>query len=228
MHLSRLMLNLLNSRVQAEVGKPYELHRTLLRAFPDARGGGPGRVLWRVDTDRRGGEMTLLVQSDKRPDWSPLEQLDGYLTQPPESKEVSLSFRPGQRLAFRLRANPTVKRDGKRLGLLREEEQRVWLDRKATSGGFRVLGVRVAPEGKTQSPRPAVGQVAKPVAEAETGQATCPTKAGSTMTFLAVRFDGVLEVTDPCAFLDSISSGIGPAKAFGFGLLSVVPLRSEP
>jgi CRISPR system Cascade subunit CasE len=39
-----------------------------------------------------------------------------------------------------------------------------------------------------------------------------------------VEFDGVLKVTDSEAFGRALSSGIGPAKGFGFGLLSVAHL----
>jgi CRISPR system Cascade subunit CasE len=41
------------------------------------------------------------------------------------------------------------------------------------------------------------------------------------MTHLAVQFDGVLEVTDPAKFLETVRQGIGSAKGFGFGLLSL-------
>jgi CRISPR system Cascade subunit CasE len=222
MHLSKLTLNPRSREARRDLAAPYDLHRTLLRGFPDAAQGGPGRVLWRVDIDRRTDDLTVLVQSEKQPDWAPLEALDSYLLQPVESKQVELTLSPGHRLAFRLRANPTVKRDDKRLGLLREEEQLAWLDRKASGGGFRLLGVRVTPEGMVKSNR-RVGQVAKPVTATSTGQATCPTGEGATMTFLAVRFDGVLEVTDPEAFLKTVENGIGSAKAFGFGLLSLAP-----
>jgi CRISPR system Cascade subunit CasE len=39
--------------------------------------------------------------------------------------------------------------------------------------------------------------------------------------FFAVRYDGLLEVTDPVKFLETLRAGIGSAKGFGFGLLSL-------
>ena len=42
-----------------------------------------------------------------------------------------------------------------------------------------------------------------------------------TLSHAGVRFDGVLEVTDPVSFAATLDSGIGSGKAFGFGLLSV-------
>lgn len=41
----------------------------------------------------------------------------------------------------------------------------------------------------------------------------------------AVQFDGVLVVTDPDKLREAVRNGIGPQKAFGFGLLSLAPLR---
>ena len=40
-----------------------------------------------------------------------------------------------------------------------------------------------------------------------------------------VRFDGELTVTDPGELRDAVAAGIGPAKAFGFGLLSLARPR---
>jgi len=37
-------------------------------------------------------------------------------------------------------------------------------------------------------------------------------------------FDGSLTVSDESAFIALLRSGIGPAKAFGCGLLSVAPV----
>ena len=41
--------------------------------------------------------------------------------------------------------------------------------------------------------------------------------------FFAMRFDGLLGVTDPVQFLEALRAGIGSAKGFGFGLLSLAP-----
>jgi CRISPR system Cascade subunit CasE len=41
------------------------------------------------------------------------------------------------------------------------------------------------------------------------------------MTQLTVRYDGLLRITDPDAFRETLIRGIGPAKAFGCGLMLV-------
>ena len=42
---------------------------------------------------------------------------------------------------------------------------------------------------------------------------------GRDVRLAGVLFDGVLEVKDPSVFRQALETGIGPAKAFGFGLL---------
>jgi len=199
MYLSQLSLRPASRQVLRDMASPYELHRTLMRAFPDSDAGGPGRVLFRIEPMRDGGDAEpprVLVQSDVAPDWSRLP--DGYATvQGP--KELALALSHGQRLRFRLRANPSLKRDGKRRGLTKEEDQRCWLDRKAAGCGFKPLAYTIVRVGRTISRR------------GEHGVAT----------HLGADFEGVLQVTDAAKFSAAIRTGIGPAKGFGFGLLSV-------
>ncbi len=220
MYLTRLILNPRARRVQREISNPYELHRTLMAAFPHDLPAGE-RILFRVDTDPRTGVPTLLVQSHTQPDWSDLAERERYLLPetywPPEIftnpavKAFELNFMPGQALTFRLRANPTVKhsepgeRQGRRDPLYREEEQRAWLERKGERNGFRLLRLTVIQEGDQFSWKPRQGDTKRK------------------LTHFAVRFDGLLKVTDPEALWEGVQSGIGPAKSFGFGLLSLAP-----
>jgi CRISPR system Cascade subunit CasE len=211
MYLSRLILNPASLRVMREVGSPYEMHRTLMGAYPDELAPGQERVLFRVDGDLRRGWLAVLVQSLKEPDWSDLqaEASDYLLPLPapnPEVKPFRPAFARGQILVFRLRANPTVKRQGRRWGLVDETEQGEWLRRKAAGGGFQILQARARQED------PVGGKIQR-VEEAHT------------LKLISVRFDGVLRVVEPEAFLRSVAYGIGSGKAFGFGLLSLaVPL----
>lgn len=219
MYLSQLILNPRSRQVRSEVSQPYEMHRTLLHAFPAKDQGGPGRVLFRLEPptapDQAG--LTLLVQSDQAPDWAYLADLSGYLLpgpQPnPACKAFDPIFTPGQRLAFRLRANPTKRlmwddpehrlKKGQRLGLYTEEAQRDWLARKAEQGGFAILGVQAQPEDTVGG-----------VIHRQDGK-------NHDLNLLAVRFDGLLQVVEPTKFLDAVRQGIGSGKGLGFGLLSL-------
>ena len=41
----------------------------------------------------------------------------------------------------------------------------------------------------------------------------------------SVHYEGILEVTDCETLLKTLVRGIGPGKAFGFGLISVAPIN---
>jgi CRISPR system Cascade subunit CasE len=209
MYLSQLILNPRSRRVQREIADPYQMHRSLMRAFPDDLKEGDERVLFRLDADPRSGALNLLVQSHLRPDWAWLDDpgARGYLLRPPETKSFDLRFAPGQTLAFRLRANPTVKRkfeDGahKRVGIYREEEQLEWLRRKGEQGGFRLISTRASRETMVH------GVIHR---DQETHK----------LNLLAVQFDGLLQVTDPARLRDTMRQGVGSGKGLGFGLLSL-------
>ena len=154
MYLSRLKLNPLKWESRQLRTKPYLLHQAIYMAFPDEDEGSAGRVLYRIDTNKS-GTMNLLIQSEKEPDWNKADMLSKCLDEPAESKPFSLKIKPGQKLYFRLRTNPTRRlgksadnNHGKRVGIYKEEEQLKWLERKAKTGGFTVLNCKIVPEGK--------------------------------------------------------------------------------
>lgn len=205
MYLSRLILNPRSRRAQSESADPYQLHRTVMRAFPETLPPDE-RVLFRLDTDRQSGVFTLLVQSLYEPQWDWLANGygAGYLLDLPDQsnpgvKEFDPLFSIEQQLIFRLRANPTVKRDGKRIAVIHEEDQIAWLQRKAQQGGFIVQSVRVQSQGYARG----------------------HTRQGNALTLNAVQYEGILQVTEPDAFWYSVANGIGSAKGMGFGLLSL-------
>jgi CRISPR system Cascade subunit CasE len=212
MYLSKLSFSNNSVRARRLIASPYQLHKAIMRAFPDASDSGTGRVLFRVDHGGESGNVYLLVQSEKKPDWQKAEWLLNSLAEPPQTKPLDLKLSKGQVLYFRLLANPTVKRRGgdnlptKRLGLLREEDQLAWLKGKAEKGGFSLLSCSTTAKEMLKETK----------------------ENGATkhrLSLLSVCFEGVLMVESPEAFLETVRSGIGSAKGLGFGLLSLAPLR---
>jgi CRISPR system Cascade subunit CasE len=225
MYLSRLILNPRSRQVRNELADPYEMHRTVCNAFPNGlfkaerNEENTTNILFRVDLHPRTRIPTLLVQSRQQPDWSFLsaERKDYLLgenelpldVENPAVKDLNLQLREGQMLAFRLRANPTVKKDregkkqGRRVGLLREEDQHNWLVRKLETAGAALINVNIVNEQFTH------GKLFKEKEKA------------SRLNFLSVQFDGVLQVQDKDKLTSSIFTGFGSAKGLGFGLLSL-------
>lgn len=207
MYLSQLILNQRSRQVQREIAGRYELHRTLMRAFP-APTAEEERILFRLDL--MNGELPcILVQSQTRPEWDRIDKKH-YFDKSPQCKEFNPAFSPGQQLRFRLLANPTIKRkfpgeeQSKRVGLTTDAEQLSWLHRKAETGGFHVQSVDKTDRGLAfgrKHEKDTIHQI----------------------QLLAIQFDGILLVEKPDKLLNTLKMGIGSGKGFGFGLLSVAP-----
>lgn len=203
MYLSRLTLDLRQRAVQRSLEDPYRLHQAILRAFPPDAAGGGGRVLFRVEPEQGDARARILVQSELRPDWmSPSLQERLPLTRVEAPKEFAPSLKRGQLLRFRLRANPTRRSQGRRLPVLGEEPQIAWLRRKLEEGGFELVAARRHDEGMRGGSQRRGEKVQR-------------------LTFVSVLYDGVARAVDTAAAEATLRNGVGSAKAFGFGLLSL-------
>ena len=194
MYLSRIVLN--NSRVaQNWSANPYRIHQRLLLAFDQEP-----RLLFRLEEEDE--RRQILVQSLCEPDWKRAFSELAVLQREVECKGFLPRLNAGGIYNFRLLANPTVKRNGSRLGLLREEDQQTWLARKLSDAGAVVLTACVRAARMQRSDKG-------------------PAKDSASQTHLAVLFEGVLRASDPQRLVDAVEGGIGAAKAYGFGLLSL-------
>lgn len=215
MYLSRLILNSECREVRRDAHVPYEMHRTIMRAFPDRLEDSQERVLFRLEAEPAdGGGLFLLVQSWTWPDWAalletrqpdyllPLALCPSRVDRNPAVMRFDPQFRTGQVLAFRLLANPTTKIDGKRRGRYTDGLQLEWLDRKAEGAGFRVVSAHISGKGMAFSRIPDEGKTHR-------------------ARFFGVQFDGILQVTEPERLAETVRRGIGSGKGFGFGLLSL-------
>ncbi|MOA51988.1 CRISPR system Cascade subunit CasE [compost metagenome] len=91
-------------------------------------------------------------------------------------------------------------RDGKRRGLAAESEQLAWLQRQGERHGFALQAALVSASDLFDSRR----------------------KGGAAILVQRACFEGVLQVTRADTLRAALLDGIGPAKAFGCGLLSLV------
>lgn len=110
-------------------------------------------------------------------------------------------FHPGLALGFDLLAYPCKKVDVGRANSVRaflttSQERRAWLVRQGEKNGF---ALRVLREDEPADMR----------GKRRTGL----------VQIRAVRFSGVLEITDAERFRDGYLRGVGPEKAYGLGML---------
>lgn len=232
MYLSRIVLNLRSRLVQRDLADCQSFHRRLMSAFGPAPHGANAReyfgVLFRLEIGRSEG-TSLLVQSRIKPDWLKLpgDYLDPAEADNPAVKDVSRIYSgisTGQVLSFRLRANVTRRVNkhskfgdpdhksewkGKRVEIWGENRQLEWLFRKGQAAGFDVVTAHLDGDKEYLE------------AGANPGGKLEGKKNEKRLSFGAVTFEGLLRVVEVEKFRETISKGIGPAKAYGFGLLSI-------
>lgn len=175
---------------------PYALHRLVYSFFPKEK--KAGRFLY-ADQGPSAGGRSLLILSSILPELPP--EISSAATELSDRFFQFTSFR------FKIRLNP-VRRDPasrKRLPVTGPLPLLQWFAAHAPKWGFEAdpntLDVRILPS------------VSFP-------------KNGSLCRFHAVEFRGRLKVADPVLFRQQVENGIGHGKAFGFGLLQLVPIQN--
>jgi len=117
----------------------------------------------------------------------------------------------GERWAFRLTANPSFSdpsRGGKRFANVTVTQQQEWLLRRAEGYGFTVYRKDdvldlVVRDRRTDTFR----------------------REGKLVTIAKATFDGSLQVVDAESLRNTLVNGIGHAKAYGCGLLTLAALE---
>ena len=177
----------------------YSIHRLVYSCFPLASGQGPARPLYADLGATVPGGRTLLILSEREP-------------QPPKyvvsaATVVSEAFLGFDEYRFEIDLNPTRrnKADGKRRAVTGQLDLLQWFIAHAPKWGFeadpRFLEVFSRPTRHLA-------------------------KAAGECTFNHAFYRGRLRVTDRQLFRRSFLSGLGHGKAFGFGLLRLVPCRT--
>ena len=197
-------------------GDGYKEHQALWRLFAD-KPEAERDFLFRKDDMFQG--LRYFVVSQRQP-----SDLDGLWQI--ESKPYTPTIQQGQSLAFSLRANPIVKRKGedgksRRHDVVMDAKHRhrqakpdvpvnmpelvqaegfQWLERRAERYGFSVNKASVCVESYDQHKS---------------------AKKDKRISYSTLDMTGVVTVESPILFAQALMDGIGPAKAFGCGLMLV-------
>lgn len=215
LYLSRLRLSqkpsvkALNELLNPEgQGPRLDAHHRLIWAAFAGNPDQPRDFLWRED-----GTGNFFTLSARPPLANDLFEV--------EAKPFAPVLQPGDRLEFTLRANATRDRKGKRLDVvmdalhaipqgeraevrmeIAQREGAAWLSRQAETAGFAVIRVEVADYSVAALPDHKGKRKGQP-------------------QFGILDLSGVLEVTEPAAFMAKLASGFGRARAFGCGLMMI-------
>ena len=245
MYLTRIYLNPQRRGTWRLARSRQVLHAAIMNCFPPGvlEQAGASRVLWRfvrpaapVGRGRVGSQSwSLYISSPVSPDPSHIVEEAGYATEGGVIVRELDGFldrlEVGQRWGFRVCVNPTFRKANQRdrrgrmkiLAHVTQDQQLQWLLDRAEQNGFSVLksldfdgdlpileddnGLRH--DGETLM----IQGIERSVEEFR--------HQDSRVTLSSATFDGVLEVTDSQALRRLLVNGIGRAKAYGCGLMTL-------
>lgn len=215
MFLTRFAMNPARRDARRLAGNPHALHAAVMAAFsPDvhAAPNAEGRILWRLDA--RAPAATLYVVSPYEPDLTHLVEAAGW---PATEGWQTKSYLPlldrlavDQSWHFRLTGNP-VKRETTPDGTTKVHphvtaaQQEVWLAERLTTHGFD----------------PVKGEDGQPLLQVIARRTARFPREGKTVTLVQATFEGQVIVTDPVAARSALVGGIGRAKGYGCGLMTL-------
>jgi CRISPR system Cascade subunit CasE len=247
--LSKIHINPARKTGREMLRNPHLVHGMVLHGIPGEPTGE--RTLWRLDSPNP-YRPHLLVLTDTKPDWTHITEQAGWPQSDSEHfaiRDYNTLFAhlaTGREFAFRLTANPVEntmtpvkptaaqqrrraagETRGFRISHRTAAHQLDWLLRRTDTCGFTI------PPARTATPAPGLGETPTPASDVRIvareqrrfhKKTNGSDAKGRLITLTTVTFEGRLAVTDPAVLRDKLLTGIGPAKAYGCGLLTLAPL----
>ncbi|GAA2932902.1 type I-E CRISPR-associated protein Cas6/Cse3/CasE [Streptomyces enissocaesilis] len=211
-NLTRIVLDPHNAAAKADLADVDSLHKTLMRLVPDLISPTPRAIAGMLFRTEPGPDPTLLVQTDHTPDLTALPTSYGT-ARTLDLAPLLNSLTPGRTMRYRITAAPTIARSagsptrhpvtGKRRGKITHltgDEAIAWWRRRAAAVGLEPVTVSSLP---------------RPFPRARSTR--------SSPYFTLTQFDGVAHITDNGLLTHALKNGIGRAKSYGAGLLSLAP-----
>ncbi|GGY04185.1 type I-E CRISPR-associated protein Cas6/Cse3/CasE [Streptomyces minutiscleroticus] len=253
-YLSKIALNPRRRAAVALLSNPHRLHAAILSGL--AIQPVTERVLWRLDSNtQHRAEVLVLTESRPSwahliddagwpgadggapliADYTTLldrlvrgREFGFRLTANP-IQNVSRPTRPSEQQAARIKegADNGKRHRGFRVAHRTAAQQLEWFLKKCERHGFTIPEATATPpapglqnEDQDMSAGPAVTIVSRDILRFRKGP------DGPRVTLSTATFEGRLRVTDPDALRACLLGGIGPAKGYGQGLLTLAPLRT--
>jgi CRISPR system Cascade subunit CasE len=208
MYMTRIPLDSSNRETMRALYAPNRFHGAVESAFSGER----KRRLWRID--RLNGQLYLLLISEEQPDTELLLAQFGSGTQAAQCKcydDFLNRIASGRQYHFRLTANPTkaIRNENGERGTVAAHItagfQKEWLLKQSEKHGF------------------ALDEDAFNVVQNKWHKF----RKGSTkhsVSLFSVTYEGILTVADAELFRTVLTHGIGRGKAYGMGMLTVIPV----
>lgn len=226
MFLTRMALNPARRETRRLIASRQRLHAAVMASTPP-RDSSSSRMLWRLD--EVGPSLTLYIAGPERLDLTHLVEQAGWpTTEGWETREYGpflARLTTGQRWHFRLTANPVrqlSQADGRSRfqGARTPHHAEEWLVKRQESLGFSLAENGLpAVEDPTRSGRDVVvsGLGTWRFDKRDSGFSRRP------ITIMAATYEGTLVVDDAERLRASLTTGIGRARGYGCGLMTLAP-----
>lgn len=222
MYLSRVEIDLSNRRMIRDLKHLGCYHGWVESSFPDENDNGKAgrsRKLWRIDVIN--GRQYLLVLSENKPAVENLEKYGIKGSACSKNYEPFLaSLQEGMRAFFRIKLNAVKSYSTSGLDKKRGRVAPVPLDElnafflaRTEKNGFAV--------------KPDALKIVSRDSERFEHSVESNDKKNKYLDLVGVTYEGILTVTDLAKFKQTLKRGIGKKKAYGFGLLTIIPMYGD-
>lgn len=210
MYLSRVAIDNRNRKKISDLTHLGAFHNWIESSFPgEIKENVRSRKLWRID--RLQGKDYLLLVSEEKPDLTILERYGviGSAETKPYDNFLN-SIEEGRLYRFRVTLNPVKSlsqgagKRGKVVPEITAEQQLIFLESRADKLGFELVPGKYHILERCWEPFRKQGQKAIQLSK--------------------VTYEGMLFVTNKDVFYHTLTEGIGKKKAYGFGLMTVIPV----
>lgn len=213
MYLSKVEIDRKNRRKTKDLHHVGAIHNWVERSFPkETEKENRSRKLWRLD--RLQGKEYLLLVSKIKPDLTVLEKYgvkDSAATK--EYTPFLRALQNGTKARFRVTLNPVIavkdgtsKRGRVKPHVTVKQQMQFLLDR-AEVNGFQLKEdeFTIVDRGYVEFKR--------------SGQRS--------ISLSKATYEGILTITDRDKFIETLTRGFGKKKAYGFGMMTVIPINDE-
>lgn len=211
MYISRVEIDLNNRQRMKDLRHLGSYHGWVENCFKyEINDSERSRKLWRIDQLR--GKVYLLLVSENKPDKDTLEYYgvkDSAIIK--DYDKFLNSLENGMRARFRVKLNPTKSvfekgdKRGRVIPLFIDSEQMRYLFDRSEKNGFSLNSNEFEIVEKGTELFRKRGQVDIRLSKAV--------------------FEGYLTITDLDAFKELLTKGLGRKKAYGFGLMTIIPIK---
>lgn len=226
-YFSQFAINPQRRESRKLLSNPRALHASVLSLFPPNNDVSSERVLWRLDSSHP--RHTLYVVSPEKPDFSHLEEQAGWNTSPGRTADYTKFLHRvvnDSAWYFTVQANPTkaLRREGKPgshnrgtiIPLVTENQQIDWFHKRTEGWGFKLAEVTSLDETAVATTDLRIMNNVE-----QTTYKHYRDSPSKKITLRKTVFEGTLIVTDELALRRALVNGIGRAKSYGYGLLTL-------